>query len=230
MRFILLITLTIMVFGDTIPKRAKPLLDTVYKEQKKFRPDIIFPSYVPALIEHESCLSLTHSKCWSPRSELKTKREHGVGLGQLTKAYNKKGKKRFDTLRSLARKYPKELGGLKWSTIKQRPDLQIRAILITLKEADDRLPLSINSWERMAMVDSAYNGGMGGLRRDRKLCGLRKNCDPTKWFRNVEKTCTKSKRVLYGRRNACDINRHHVRDVVRRIPKYEVERFKSERN
>lgn len=227
--FLLGIVLSGFLLGDQIPKNAHQHLNTVYEEQRNIHPEILFKSYVPSLIEHESCISLKHSRCWSPRSELKTKREHGVGLGQITKAYDKRGKVRFDTLKGLVRRHPKELGELNWDNVKDRPDLQIRAILIMLKNIDDKLPMSIDTWNRLLMTDAAYNGGYGGLKRERKQCGLRKNCDPNIWFKNVENNCRKSRKAIYGKRSACDINRHHVKDVISKIPKYEIDRIENKR-
>jgi len=81
---------------------------------------------------------------------------------------------------------------------------------------------SYSVWEALAFSDAAYNGGIGGLNNERRACKLATWCDHTKWFDNVEKLCLKSKTVLYGNRSACDINRHHVRDVlITRLPKYE---------
>jgi len=74
---------------------------------------------------------------------------------------------------------------------------------------------------KLAMTDAAYNGGVGGVLNERRSCSLRGDCDPNKWFGNVEKTCLKSTKPLYAGRSACDINRHHVSDVLRtRMPKY----------
>jgi hypothetical protein len=56
---------------------------------------------------------------------------------------------------------------------------------------------------------------------DRRACGLTHDCDPDRWEDHVEKTCTASKKPLYGNRSACDISLHHVHDVVGvRMPKY----------
>lgn len=75
--------------------------------------------------------------------------------------------------------------------------------------------------EALAFADAAYNGGIGGLNSERRACKLAPDCDPTKWFGNVELYCLKSKAALYGNRSACDINRHHVKDVLlTRISKY----------
>jgi membrane-bound lytic murein transglycosylase MltF len=76
---------------------------------------------------------------------------------------------------------------------------------------------------RLHFNDAAYNGGLGGVNSDRRLCGLKAGCNPQLWFGHVETTCGKSKKILYGNRNACDINRHHVHDVFNnRSNKYKI--------
>lgn len=180
--------------------------------------------YTAGLIEHESCISLRHPKCWNPRSELKTSRELGVGFGQLTKAFRQDGTIRFDKLTELRQQYPRELGELSWSTIRDRPDLQLRAMLIMTKEdyrffaQHIRDPVQI-----FPFVDAAYNGGRKGVLLEIQACRLAgiTKCNPELWFDNVERFCMKSKAPLYGNRSACDINRHHVRDVILvKAPKY----------
>lgn len=204
-----------------IPKNAIPLLPIVQTEQSTIFSDLPTPHYFGGLIEHESCLSLTHSRCWSPKSRLKTSREEGAGLMQLTRAWDANSKLRFDTLTDLSRKYPKELKELTWANVYDRPDLQIRAGIILLRENYRALSKVPNPYDRLAMADSAYNGGLGNLNKSRTACGLAKNCDPNRWFGNVENYLVQSRAVLYGKRSANDINRHHVSDVLlTRTPKY----------
>lgn len=167
------------------------------------------------LIEHESCISLKHSRCWDPTSRLKTPREEGAGLFQITRAYNTNGTIRFDALAELRAKYPKELHELTWLNIYSKPELQIRAGILKLK--DNYLALhkfSANTDEALAFADAAFNGGLYGLNQERRACYMSNTCDPSKWFGNVEKFCLKSKTALYGNRSACDINRYHVKDVM----------------
>lgn len=205
-----------------IPTNAYVLRPMVVKEVDTHFPDIPNRSYVPALIEHESCIHLRHKNCWSPKSRLKTKREEGAGLSQITRAYNKDGSIRFDSLSDLRNRHRKYLGELTWDNVYQRPDLQIRGLVLMTKDNYGRLYDVGNSFERLAMADAAYNGGLGGLLRERRQCSLVKGCNPSIWFKNVELYCLKSKKVLYGNRSACDINRNHVLDTLKvRMPKYE---------
>lgn len=176
------------------------------------------------MIEHESCISLKHSKCWNPRSRLRTQREEGAGLGQLTRAFRANGSLRFDALEELKKKHKLDLRELTWDNIYTRPDLQIRAIVLKMRDNYSYyLKYSSSVEEAYAFADASYNGGIGGLDNERRACKLASWCDHTKWYGNVEKLCLKSKVALYGNRSACDINRHHVTDVLRtRAPKYRI--------
>jgi hypothetical protein len=193
-----------------IPDKAKLYLPTLRKEQLNVWSDHTMPYILGGLVEQESCISLTHSRCWSPTSRLKTKREEGAGLGQITRAYNTNGSIRFDALKEMRALHNLELKELSWSNVYQRPDLQLKLIVLKLKDnykALYNLPLE---YSKLAMVDASYNGGMGRIHTDRRLCGLKSNCDPNVWFNNVELTCGASKKFIYGNRNACFINRQHV--------------------
>jgi hypothetical protein len=205
-----------------IPPRAQQYLPIVSEQMRELWPTMFAPHYVPALIEHESCISLTHSRCWSPKSQLKSHREEGAGLGQLTRAYRTDGSIRFDALAEARKLDPNGLNELRWETVYDRPDLQIRVIVLMSRSTWNRLtPLVTSEMPRLAMADAAYNGGLGGLLNERRACALKQGCDPQQWFGHVERTCLKSRAPLYGHRSACDINRHHVHDVLDvRMPKY----------
>lgn len=208
-----------------IPPQAFQYFPVVDKEVKlylsSFYKDNIH--YFPALIEHESCISLTHSRCWNPKSRLKSAREEGAGLSQITRAYNPDGSIRFDVIEDLKRQHATALKELSWNNIYSRPDLQIRAMVLLTKGNYTRtFNTNVDAFNHIAFMDASYNGGVGGFLKEQRACGLAKNCNPHVWLDNVEKYCLKSKKPLYGGRSACDINRHHVHDVLHnRMPKYE---------
>jgi len=173
------------------------------------------------LIEQESCISLKHKKCWNHEVTLKTPREYGAGLGQITKAYTSTGAIRFDALQEIRDKH-KELKDLSWNNVLKRPDLQLRAIVLKMRDNYKYYnKYMFNSVDAYAFADAAYNGGIGGVDKERRACHISKGCDSSKWFDNVEKFCMKSKVALYGNRSACDINREHVVGVMKiRSTKY----------
>lgn len=218
----LLFTLTVWAQQNYIPPRAYEHRDTIKAELDRLFPTIPRYNYIPALIEHESCVTLRSKKCWSSMSQLKTQRELGVGLGQITKAFNQDGSLRFDALTEMRNRYRLELGELNWQTVYQRPDMQIRVMLLMSRENYNKLYDVPDPFQRLAMTDAAYNGGYGGLQKQRRNCSLIKGCNPNIWFGHLEKHSIKSKKILYGNRSAADINTHHVHDVLLvRMPKYE---------
>lgn len=224
-----LVALAIVLYGllglfgrvhAQIPAQAHQHLPTLKAEVARNWPEHIHPPYFGGLIEHESCLSLTHPRCWNPKSRLKSDREEGAGLGQITRAFNPDGTTRFDSLADMRERHP-ALQEWTWLNVYQRPDLQIRGVVLMSKDNWAGLRMITDPWQRLALADAAYNGGLGGVQRDRRACGMTPPCDPQVWWGNVERHCTKSRRPLYGGRSACDINRHHVKDVWTRMAKYE---------
>lgn len=204
-----------------IPPQAEQHRATLRHELASAWPDHPMPRSVPALVEHESCISLKHSRCWNATSRLKSAREEGAGLGQITRAYNPDGSLRFDALAEMRSRHP-ELRELSWANVYQRPDLQLRTLVLMSRDNYRALGAITDPGQRLAFADAAYNGGLGGVQKDRRACQITAGCDPQRWFGHVEGTCTKSRSALYGQRSACDINRHHVRDVLlTRAPKYE---------
>jgi hypothetical protein len=226
-----LIALAIVTYGllglfgsvarAAVPDRALQHLPTLRAEVDRNWSQMIYPAYFGGLIEHESCISLTHSRCWSPTSRLKSQREEGAGLGQITRAWHPDGRLRFDALQEMRDRHP-GLRELDWSNIYQRPDLQMRAVVLKVRGDYRSLSMVRSDSVRLHFADAAYNGGLGGVQRERRACEVKPGCDPQYWFGHVEEVCLKSRQPLYGGRSACDINRHHVKDVIfKRAPKYE---------
>ena len=205
-----------------IPVNAAQYFPTLNEQIQQTWVPRPYHHYFGGLIEQESCISLTHSRCWSPTSRLKTSREEGAGLGQLTRAYRSDGSIRFDALADSRRLDPRGLNELRWDNVYQRPDLQMRVIiLMTRANWNSIAKLVPDDYNRLAMADAAYNGGLGGVMNERRACAGKPGCDPNIWFGNVEKTCLKSTKPIYGNRSACMINREHVTYVLKmRMDKY----------
>lgn len=203
-----------------IPPQAEAHRAVFSAEQRTHWPDHPRREVLPALVEHESCISLRHSRCWNPQSRLKTAREEGAGFGQITRAWRPDGTTRFDALQEMRDRHP-ALREWSWSNVYQRPDLQLRAVVLKSRDDFRALRMVVDPQERLAFADAAYNGGLGGVLKERRACGLKDGCDPQRWFGHVEHSCLKSRQPLYAGRSPCDINRHHVKDVmVVRSPKY----------
>src|SRR6185369_849013 len=116
------------------PASAVPLLPVLHAEQRAWWPDMPMASALGGQVEQETCISLKHRMCWSPRAELKTSREQGVGLGQLTRAFCADGSTRFDALQELKNSHRAELADLSWQN-RYDPVLQLRALV--LKDLQD---------------------------------------------------------------------------------------------
>lgn len=222
---VLLLTFTNLSISSSvdtyIPSRAFEYKELLESELDRVFPELTEYNFVAALIEHESCISLTHSRCWSATSQLKTSREQGVGWFQLTRAYREDGSVRFDTIKNLRDDYKLELKELGWDNVKDRHDLQMRAGILLIKQNYKALYNVENEEARLHMTDAAHNSGVGNTQKERRACGLASDCDPGLWIGNVENYCQRSKKAIYAGRSACDITRHHVRDVFfTRLPKY----------
>ena len=196
--------------ADTLPAGFHTYGATLRAEQRAHWPDHPDPAILAALVEQESCVSLKSPKCWNPGARLKTDREEGAGMGQITRAYRADGSIRFDALAGLREQYEAELGALSWDSIYQRPDLQLRALVLMSRDAARPFRASA-AW--LHFGDAGYNGGVAGVQKERRACKLSANCDPAQWFGHVERHCLKSRQPLYGGRSACDINREHVHNV-----------------
>jgi len=197
------------------------MLPTLRAEQLRLWQDHPRPWYLAALAEHESCISLTHSRCWNPRSRLKTAREEGAGIPQITRAWTETGALRFDALAEIRTRHKNELQDLTWQNVYERADLQQRVLVLKMRDNYQYYREYTDDENALAFADAAYNGGIRGLDNERRACYLVKDCISKVWVGNVERFCLKSKAALYGKRSPCDINRHHVEDVTQtRAPKY----------
>jgi len=197
--------------ADTLPAGFATYGPVLKAEQAKYWADHPDPAILAALVEQESCTSLKSPRCWNPAARLKSAREEGAGMGQITRAYRADGSLRFDALAGLRGQYGADMAGLSWDTVYQRPDLQLRALVLMSRDAA-RTFRGAPGW--LAFGDAGYNGGVAGVQKERRACKLSEGCDPGQWFGHVEAHCLKSRQPIYGNRSACDINREHVRNVL----------------
>lgn len=178
------------------------------------------PERMAAQIERETCITLKHSKCWTPRAELKTSRENGIGFGQITRAYNADGSIRFDKQAELRARFG-ELKGWVWEQ-RYEPRQQLTGLVLMDRTGFAqyaRLTATVD--DAWAFTLSGYNGGDGAVMKDRLLCGRIAGCDPSRWFGHVELHSTKSRVKWHGYgQSAYDINRGYVREVFKRAPEY----------
>lgn len=176
-------------------------------EVDRYWPDAPDRVALAAQVEQETCVSLRSRSCWSPRAELKTPREYGFGLGQLTVT------QRFNNF-DAAKRLDATLVHWAWE---DRFDAarQLRVLVLMDRQAYRAIANAPDPRERLAMALSAYNGGTGGLSADRRLCGQVAGCDPRLWFGNVERTSLKAraKTAGYGQ-SFFDINRGYVRAIL----------------
>lgn len=173
-----------------IPQNFMYHKDTLIDVMKRKWPDNPYPSAVAGQIEQETCITLTHKKCWSRFAELKTSREHGAGLGQITTVFGK-----FDAMDE-AKKLDNELKDWSWEDT-YNAEMQMVALIAMMKR-NYGLFKSTSELDRYAFALAAYNGGIGGVQSDQRICRNTKGCDDKLWFGNVEHTSLKSKTKLKG--------------------------------
>lgn len=160
-----------------------------------------------AQAQRESCKSMTSKTCFTSHAELKTDRELGIGIGQLTIT------KTMNVFEEVKKKDP-VLKTWQWDD-RYNLGMQTRALVLMDMLAYKNYATSSNSIiDAIAFMGSEYNGGRGGVLKDKALCGRTKtfHCDPSKWFGNVEKVSLKAKTAVKGYgQSFFDVNRGYAR-------------------
>jgi hypothetical protein len=177
-------------------------------------PEISIPSSIAGLIEQETCYSLIHSRCWSVYAKLETEREYGFGLGQLTVT------KRFNAFEE-AKLLNIKLKSWKWED-RLNPEFQMIAILSMMRRNYNAYNFSETELDRFAFSLASYNGGLGGIQADQRICRNTPKCNPNLWFNNTENTSLKQKVVVTGYgKSFFQINREYpVNILMKRRFKY----------
>lgn len=191
-----------------LPAAAPAILAQVCALLPLYWPTMPLPSALGAQIEQETCISLTHSKCFSPRAELKTQREYGFGLGQITIT------PAFNNFEVVKRMQP-ALKDWAWDNRYDTASQLIALLSMDRNEYNACAPLMLDSFNALACMAARYNGGAGGFNADRRLCSNTQGCDPKRWFGHVELYSTKAKVAASGYgKSFYQINREYVRNVM----------------
>lgn len=200
---------------SVLPALALVYLPLLLGEIQTNWPDFYDPAVMAGQIEQETCPSLGSSKCWNPRTELKTSREYGFGLGQLTIAYTATGKVRFNTFEEV-RQYDAALAAWEWHD-RYDAKMQLHALVLKNKMNWNSIRFAASDKDHAAFMLYAYNGGIGAVFADKRLCDKTPGCDSGKWRGNMELTSTKSKTPFggaYGNRSPHSITREYVGNVM----------------
>lgn len=210
---------TVNVFAGLPPGAVQnlPLLASTIETKW---PNVPRPSTLAGQIEQETCISLTHSKCFTSRAELKTSREWGVSFGQFTIAYDAKGKERFNAFEDV-KKLDRELAAWQF-TDRYNEKYGMMAFVVRMRSEFDWVKGAQDFTSQQAFALSGYNGGRGGVLQDRRLCAATSGCNPNVWYENVEKTSYKSRIAPKGYgQGFYQINRSYVNNVQnKRSKKY----------
>lgn len=188
---------------DSLPNEAPQFIPVLQNEIRLQWPDIPYPSVLAAQVEQESL--------WKAKALLVNKKnnnERGAGFGQFTK------NNKFDSLTELKNKYPSKFKNWSWDN-PYDATYQLRGIAIKNRDNYNAIKWTTDDFNRMAMMDAAWNQGLGGVMFRRKYCMNMANCDPAIWFDNMEHASTQSKSPSAGyKQSFADITRTHVKNVM----------------
>lgn len=206
------------VTPSDISARAKLYLPMLKEEQVRWWPEMQTQSALGGQVEQESCISLKSKMCWNPHAQLRTSREQGVGLGQITRAFRADGSVRFDALAEMRAAHPQALGAWSWDKASlYDPRFQLRGLVLKDRQCWASIHAVPLAYERLAMSLVCYNAGAGRVISDRKVCEATAGCDPGIWFGNVENTSRLPNTPLgpgYGGRSARSISRAYPKDIL----------------
>lgn len=195
-----------------VPHQAMELLPVLARAIRNQWPACPQPWILAGKIEQESG--------WRVRAELKTSREYGFGLGQITIAYNKDGTERFNNFVS-ALKVTMMKNQITWER-RFDPEFQLTYVVLSSR-GNYSLAQGFFDDDESATAGMlvAYNAGPGRLVQ-RKAEAVRRGIDPPRaWYGGLENIHSRAEeRILYGKPLWKRVNEYPRLIMFVRAPKY----------
>lgn len=169
-------------------------------------------------MQHIPCGQVEQESSWKATATLKTPRELGRGLTQMTVAYNKDGSERFNIYREAVKW--RALKGWNW---RQDPyNVQYQLTFLVLQDQMNYAvlrPLFINEEETWKAALVSYNAGRGRV-MSRLAVARARESPADRWTSGLDQAHgPKEDRILYGRPLWQAVNEYPVK-VFRRAEKY----------
>ena len=209
MRFFLIVLVLFLTgqpaFAQTpVLTKAAVYLPVLQTKINNYWPELTMPHIIAGQIEQESQ--------WNPKATLKTSRELGRGLAQMTVT------PKFNIYKEAVSM--KALKGWDWQKDPYNPSNQLTfAVLTNRSNFKQVTKWFVNDTERFAGALIAYNAGMGTVLQRRALA-IRQGKNNGKWFGGLENIrLPYEKRLLYGRDLGLTRNEYPV-VIFKRAEKY----------
>ena len=92
---------------------------------------------------------------------------------------------------------------------------QMIAVVVMLKRNFKVFRSAEKEIDQYAFALAAYNGGIGGIQADQRICRNTKGCNPNLWFGHVEHTSLKKKTAVAGYgKSFFEINREYPVNIL----------------
>jgi hypothetical protein len=177
--------------------------------------------YFAAQTEQETCISLTSKGCWNEFTELKTWAEYGFNLSQITIAYDKQGRIRFDNFKE-SKKLDVSLMDWQWNDRWNPINGMLVQVLMVKNEYKAVGKGTKSVLEGLKFAWSAYNGGRSNVLKAKSVCAVVSKCNPYKWD-DVAQYLPQSRVPKKGyKESAYSINTEYVKNITMiRYQKYQ---------